>query len=110
MHRNDDLASSGHSWAVSLAASSLTSAANSFERLGTLQHDFDLTSQLVKSISTDTIITDVEARLRAIHSYVMNKSKHSICVHTSDAGSSDELGERLGLMYSAMDLADRMPI
>ena len=42
MERNEQLVTMGHRYAIDLASSSLSAAANTYEPLSTLQHDFDL--------------------------------------------------------------------
>jgi Zn-dependent M16 (insulinase) family peptidase len=101
--RTENLVNEGVTYGVSLATSSLTSAANTYESLETLRHDCELAAQLINTISMQSVISDVSERLNAIHRHIFNKSKISILVHTSTLSSlSPQFRERIELLISSL--------
>ena len=102
--RTDNLVNAGVEYGVSLATSSLTPAANSYEKLQTLNHDCSLASQLVSALSMEDILGDVTERLKEIHSYVMHKSLMSMLVHSSDSSLKSDILQRIQMLTNAINL------
>ncbi|CAG9328104.1 PITRM1_1 [Blepharisma stoltei] len=102
--RADGLNRDGLAYAISLSASSITSAANSYEKLQTLNHDCNLASLIQNSLSTKKVIDDVIFRLKQIHSFLMQKGRISILIHSSDLSQSAEIIERFELLTNALSI------
>lgn len=116
-NRSDDLVNNGSILGASLASSSLTAAANSFEPLRILKHDCYLSAQLLTSLSNSSkIVNDVLNKLKKIHSFILNKSALEIFVHTGNAETQNVLNERLEFLENSLRLnfdlfeAERMPV
>jgi presequence protease len=102
--RTEDLLDSGNTYGSSLASSSLTSAANSYENLRILKHDCEVAGQLINSISTNKIIEDIESKLNQIHACLMRKSSMEILVHTSQTTNKTFINERISFLENALRL------
>ena len=102
--RTEDLLDSGNSYGSSLAASSLTSAGNSYETLQILKHDCELAAQLLTALSGNKILEDIESRLRKIHEFLMRKESMEILVHTSKTESKETIHQRFDFLENALKL------
>lgn len=100
--RTEDLLDSGTSYGSSLASSSLTSAANSYESLEILKHDCNLAAQLMNAISGTKILDDILSKLKQIHSFILNKSQLEFLVHTSEEKNQDLISERLTFLENSL--------
>jgi Zn-dependent M16 (insulinase) family peptidase len=103
--RTESLVNEGVSYASSLACSSLTSSANSYESLSILKHDVELAASMLNALSMNPIIQDVSSRLEELHRFILHKELFSVLVHTSDlALVAPQVEERLELLFSAMKI------
>ena len=102
--RTEDLLDSGNSYGSSLASSSLTSAANTYESLQVLKHDCGLAAQLINALSGNPILQDVCKKLSQIHSHIIRKSAMEILVHTSQPEGKDLINERLSFLENSLRL------
>lgn len=102
--RADSLNRNGLIYAISLAESSITSAANSFEKLSVLNHDCYLATLLQNSLSMKKVIDDVIDRFEEIHKFLMQKQRMSILVHTSDLNNATEIDDRLELLINGLSI------
>ncbi|OMJ83886.1 hypothetical protein SteCoe_15115 [Stentor coeruleus] len=100
--RTQDLLDSGTNYGSSLASSSLTSAANSYESLEILKHDCNLAAQLMNAISGTKILDDILLKLKQIHSFILNKSHLEFLVHTSEEKNQDLISERLSFLENSL--------
>lgn len=102
--RTEDLLDSGNSYGSSLASSSLTSAANSYETLDILKHDCALAAQLLNAISGSHILEDISKKLAQIHAFLMRKSSMQVLIHTSNIELKENLNSRLAFLENSLKL------
>jgi Zn-dependent M16 (insulinase) family peptidase len=102
--RTEDLLDSGNSYGSSLASSSLTAAANSYESLEVLKHDCALAAQIMSSIEGKHIVNELCNQLSKIHEFILNKSSMEFLVHTSSSSQKELIVDRLGFLENSLKL------
>ena len=100
--RTQGLLDSGNSYGSSLASSSLTSAANTYESLQILKHDCGLAAQLINALSENSILHEVCKKLSQIHSHLIRKSAIEVLVHTSQPERKDLINKKLSFLENTL--------